>query len=63
MRSAETIIRLVISAAIAVIYLKNALSGTLTKTLAGIFVPTNSISFYPLYAALKYRHIPPEYKT
>jgi hypothetical protein len=53
MGSADKIIRLLIAAVVAVLFLTEVISGTLgivLLVLAGIFVLTSLISFCPLYA-------------
>jgi hypothetical protein len=51
--SADRLIRVIIAAVIATLYLTNVISGTLGLVLlilAGVFVATSLISFCPLYA-------------
>ena len=53
MGSADRIIRIIIAAAVAVLYFTGTISGTLgivLLVLAGIFVLTSLVSFCPLYA-------------
>lgn len=53
MGTADKLIRVIIAAAIATLYLTEVISGTLgivLLVLAGIFVLTSLISFCPLYA-------------
>jgi hypothetical protein len=53
MSSADRLVRVIIAAIIATLYLTNVISGTLGLVLlilAGVFVATSLISFCPLYA-------------
>jgi hypothetical protein len=53
MGSADRLIRVLIAAAIAVLYFTNVISGTLgivLLVLAGVFLLTSLVSFCPLYA-------------
>ena len=53
MGSADRIIRTIIAVAIALLYYKNVISGTLgivLLVLAGVFLLTSFVSFCPLYA-------------
>jgi hypothetical protein len=53
MSSADRLVRVIIAAVIATLYLTNVISGTLGLVLlilAGVFVATSLISFCPLYA-------------
>ena len=53
MGSADRIIRVIVAAIIAVLFLTNVISGTLgivLLALAGIFVLTSLVRFCPLYA-------------
>lgn len=55
MGNADRIIRILIAALIAVLFLTNTISGTLgivLLVLAGVFLLTSFISFCPLYAPL-----------
>jgi hypothetical protein len=55
MGNADRIIRILIAALIAVLFLTNRISGTLgivLLVLAGVFLLTSFISFCPLYAPL-----------
>lgn len=55
MGSADKIIRLIIAAIIAILYLTNVISGTIgivLLVLAGVFVLTSLISFCPLYTLI-----------
>ncbi len=53
MSSADRLVRVIIAAVIATLYLTNVITGTLGYVLlilAGVFVATSLISFCPLYA-------------
>lgn len=53
MGNADRIIRTIIAVAIALLYYKNVISGTLgivLLVLAGVFLLTSFVSFCPLYA-------------
>ena len=55
MGSADKIIRIIIAVVIAILFYTNIISGTLgivLLVLAGVFVLTSLISFYPLYTLL-----------
>jgi hypothetical protein len=55
MGNADRLIRILIAALIAVLFLTNTISGTLgivLLVLAGVFLLTSFISFCPLYASL-----------
>lgn len=57
MSSADRIIRLVITALIAVLIFQNVLSGTMAvilEILAGVFVVNSVIGFCPLYTLFKF---------
>lgn len=55
MGSADKIIRLIIAAIVAVLYITNVITGTLgvvLLVLAGVFVVTSLMNFCPLYTLL-----------
>jgi hypothetical protein len=65
MGNSDRIIRIIIAAVIAVLYITGFINGTLgiiLLVLAGIFVLTSLVSFCPLYCPLKIRTRPSEEK-
>jgi Protein of unknown function (DUF2892) len=53
MGTADTIVRLLVAAVVAILYFTNVIGGTLglvLLVLAGVFVLTSAVSFCPLYA-------------